>query len=205
MRICIDIKDCVKRGAKDMPAATVTLSDGKSYDVKFTSQKTGFGEKLFFMCPRCGSRRTKLYVCGDELLCSDCYPLPVYRGIKNVTPGGYDYIQYRMHRLANNEEIRIKRMPFCYLEYLKPKYKHYDKWEWALKRLQALENMRNQAIFFQKVWKKEVVRSVLEGTNTFLYACNLYELDKYFYDFEQGYQDFRNRYSVEMIEAIKAK
>lgn len=192
MRRYIDIRDCIELGAKKVPAATVKLENGPEYNVQFASQKTGFGEKTFLVCPVCGSRRTKLYVCNDVLVCRDCYPLPVYSGIKNVTPGGYKYIAHRMHSFAKANGIQIKRFPFIYLEYEKPKYKHFEKWHDAITKLQALENMRNQAVFFRKIYPLEVVNSIFEDKNIYLYVCELYDLDTYFYDWEKGYEEFKN-------------
>ena len=70
MRSYIDVKDCIKLGARSMPAAIAKIN-GKEYNIQFTKQKTGYGEKLFLVCPKCGSRRTKLYLYGDGLLCRE--------------------------------------------------------------------------------------------------------------------------------------
>ena len=74
MRTYIDVRDCIELGARDMPAAIAKIN-GKEYELKFARQKTGYGEKLFIVCPRCGSRRTKLYLFGERLLCRECYPV----------------------------------------------------------------------------------------------------------------------------------
>lgn len=191
MRTYIDIKDCTDMCAELPPAASFMLQDnGRQYDVEFTKQKTGYGEKNFFVCPKCGSRRTKLYLYRTLLLCRKCYPIPIYRSIKNVTPGGYKYIAHKMSVLAQHEGIELKRGPFCYLEYSKPKYKHFEKWHMAITKLQALENMRNQAIFFRKRYPLDVIDSVLKEENVFLYVCNLYDLYEYFYDWEEGSRVF---------------
>lgn len=182
----IDIKDCADKCTGLPTAASLTLDNGRQYDVEFAKQKTGYGEKPFFRCPNCGSRTTKLYLYRNDLLCRKCYPIPIYRSIKNVTTGGYKYIAHKMSVLAKREGIELKRGPFCYLEYSKPRYKHFEKWHMAITKLQALENMRNQAIFFRKRWSLDVINSVLKGENIYLYVCDLYDLDKYFYDWEEG-------------------
>ena len=189
MRSYIDVKDCINLGARSMPAAIAEIN-GKEYNIQFTKQKTGYGEKLFLVCPQCGGRRTKLYLYAEELLCRECYPFPVYRGIKNVTPGGDEYIAHRMVSLARREGIPLK-FPFHYLEYQKPKYKHFDKWHMVIVKLQALENMRNQAIFFKKRYSLDTVNSIFEEKNQYLYVCTLQALDRYFYDWEVGYKGFR--------------
>lgn len=186
MKKFIDIQDCVSRGPREMAAATIRLDNGREYEVRFVGQRTGYGEKKFFICPRCGSRRTKLYLYGNWLLCRSCYPGEFYRTIKNVTPGGDLYIAHLMRSLARKEQIELQRVPFCYLEYRKPKYRHFKKWHTAIVKLQALENMRNQAIFFNKRYPLDVIRGVLKGENALLYVCTLQELDQYFYNWEDG-------------------
>ena len=185
MRSYIDVKDCIKLGARNMTAAIAKIN-GKEYNIQFTKQRTGYGEKLFLVCPKCGSRRTKLYLYGDGLLCRECYPFPVYDSIKNVSIGSYNYISYRMLGLVRRERIPIK-FPFHYLEYEKPKYKQFDKWHMTITKLQALENMRNQAIFFGKKYSRATINSIFEERNLYLYVCDLYDLDLYFYDWDVGF------------------
>lgn len=186
MKKFVDIQDCVSRGPREMTAATIRLDNGREYEVQFAGQRTGYGEKKFFICPRCGSRRTKLYLYGDWLLCRSCYPGEFYRTIKNVTPGGDLYIAHLMRSLARKEQIELQRVPFCYLEYRKPKYRHFKKWHTAIVKLQALENMRGQAIFFNKRYSLDVIKGVLKGENALMYVCTLQELDQYFYNWEDG-------------------
>lgn len=66
MKKFIDIQDCVSRGPREMTAATIRLDNDREYEVQFADQRTGYGEKKFFICPKCGSRRTKLYLYGDR-------------------------------------------------------------------------------------------------------------------------------------------
>lgn len=56
MKKFIDIQDCVSRGAREMTAATIRLDNGRKYEVQFANQRTGYGEKKFLICPKCGSR-----------------------------------------------------------------------------------------------------------------------------------------------------
>lgn len=186
MRKYIDIRDLVALGARTMESAVIHLEGVAEYTVDFTRQKTGYGEKLFLLCPLCGSRREKLYMYRGGLLCRECYPLPVYRSIKNLTMGSGAYIVHRMVSLAKREEIPFKRFPFCYLDYEKPKYRHFEKWHMAVMKLQALENMRNQAIFFKKRYSLDTINSVLEGKNQYLYVLALYDVNRNFYNWDVG-------------------
>ena len=162
------------------------LVNGEGMDIAFEKQRTGFGEKIFFKCPICGSRRTKLYVCQHRLVCRGCITYNPYYSITHTTKNGYENLSYRMRGFAKKHDIDLK-FPFFYMDYPKPKWKHEERWCEILAILQALENMRNQAIFFNKRYKTIVIQSVLQGKNMFLYACELYDLYKYFYDWDEGY------------------
>lgn len=189
----IEIKDCIKLGIdNETNTVDIKVENNIERSIQFSRQKTGFGNKMFFICPICGSRRTQLFLYKGELMCRECYPVPVYRRIKNVTQGSYKYIGYRMKRFAEMNGIIIKRFPFSYLDYEKPKYKHYEKWIDVIIKLQALENMRKQAHIFGVKYKPEVINSVFKGENIYLYVCELYDLEKYSYDWEEGYIKFKN-------------
>lgn len=187
----IDVKDVkeVLKGSEfpgtDQSNAYLSI-DEQPFHVKITYQKTGFGEKPFLCCPKCGSRREKLYLYAERLLCRECLPYSIYRGLTHSTKGGSKYIKYRMQRLAANNRIILKG-PFHYDNYPKPKGKNADEWEMILKKLQALENMRNQAIFLNKRYSDQTMRSVLQGNNALLYELWLYDLDRYFYNWDEGY------------------
>ena len=163
--------------------------EGKEVNAAFEKQRTGFGEKTFFKCPICESRKTKLYLVQDMLVCQGCITYQPYYDITHRTKNGYMSLSYRMEQLAEKYDIDIK-LPFCYMDYPKPKYKHSERWCEILSKLQALENMRNQAIFFNKRYSTKVIQSVLQGKNILLYVCELYDLHKYFYDWDAGYVKF---------------
>jgi len=112
--------------------------DKQPFHVKVRYQKTGFGKKVFLICPKCGHRRTKLYLHGKGLLCRDCLPYSIYSGLTHTTKGGHKYIKYIMQRVASKNGIILKG-PFHYDDYPKPKGKNDDAWEMVLKKLQALE------------------------------------------------------------------
>ena len=56
-----------------------------------------------------------------------------------------------MQKTATSAGISIQ-WPFCYLDYRmdKPKGVRWRRWSMAMKRLQAMEGMRDHAIFFKK-------------------------------------------------------
>lgn len=190
MRKYVDIRDCVSLGAHEMDSANISLGDGKEYPVDFSKQKTGYGEKIFFVCPVCGKRRERLYISGESLLCRECYPDLIYRRIKNVPVGSNSYLVHRMRSLARREGITLKRFPFYYMDYEKPKYKHFEKWHMAITKLQALENMRVQELSLRKRYSLEVINSIFEERNMFLFILDLYDMDRYIYDWEYGYRYF---------------
>lgn len=187
----IDVKNVMEviKGSEypgtDQSNAYLSIDD-QPFHVKITYQKTGFGEKPFLCCPKCGSRRVKLYLYAERLLCRECLPYSIYSGLTHTTKGGHKYIKYRMQRLAAKNEIILKG-PFHYDDYPKPKGKNADEWELILKKLQALENMRNQALSFNKRYSDQTMRSVLQGNNALLYELWLYDLDRYFYNWDEGY------------------
>lgn len=190
----IDVKDVMEvMRESEYPGTdqynTYLSVEGQPFCVKIAYQKTGFGEKSFLCCPECGSRRVKLYLYSGRLLCRDCLPYSIYRGLTHTTKGGYKYIKYRMQRLAANNGIILKG-PFCYYNYPNPKGKNDDAWEMVLKKLQALENMRIQALSFNKRYSEKTIRSVLQEKNVLLYILDLYDIDRYFYNWDKGYIDF---------------
>ncbi|WP_312427106.1 hypothetical protein [Lacrimispora sp.] len=194
MHYFIDVKAVleVMKGSEflraDQPDAYLSIDD-QPFHVKITYQKTGFGEKPFLCCPECGCRRVKLYLFAGMLLCRDCLPYSIYRGLTHTTKGGHKYIKYRMQRLAAKNGIILKG-PFHYANYPKPNGKNDDAWEMVLKKIQALENMRNQALSFNKRYSEKTIRSVLQERNILLYVFDLYDIDRYFYNWDEGYLAF---------------
>lgn len=190
----IDIKDVMEVVKESeypgtSPSNAYLSVEDQPFHVKIQYQKTGFGEKPFLCCPKCGSRRVKLYLHGKVLLCRECLPYSIYSGLTHSTEGGKNYIRYIMERVAMKNGIVLK-VPFYYGNYPKPRGKNEDKWIMTLSKLQALENMRNQAIFLNKRYSRRTIKSVLQEKNIFLYVCELYDIDRYFYNWDKGYIDF---------------
>lgn len=182
MRYYVTIKD-IKSILNIKNAKYVDFScDGKPVHVGLARQKTGFGYKVFIVCPRCGSRRVKLYMYRDKLICRDCYPVRVYKTRQDSTDGGYEEITYRMNRLAARYDIKIVQ-PFVYyqLHNNKPKNMHQRTWERLLRQLQILANMRFQAIIYRKRYSAECIRYVLKNC---LYLYSLYDMEKYLIDWQ---------------------
>ena len=190
----IDVKDVMEviKGSEypgtDQSNAYLSIDD-QPFHVKIKYQKTGFGEKPFLCCPECGSRRVELYLYIGRLLCRKCLPYSIYKGLTHTTKGGHKYIRYLMQRLAAKNKIILKG-PFHYMNYPKPKGKNDDAWEMVLKKLQGLENMRIQALSFNKRYSEKTIRSVLQERNVLLYVLDLYDIDRYFYNWDIGYLEF---------------
>jgi hypothetical protein len=104
----------------------------------------------------------------------------IYKGITYTTRGGTDEIQYRMSRIATAYNIPLK-YPFNYLDVIfeRPKYMRTKKWTEGLYKLQILENMRNQTIFFNERYDAKVIRQIFEKH---LYYHTIAELRNYFFN-----------------------
>lgn len=156
------IKDCIPAGANQ-----IFYKTDKVRTLTISPQKTGFGIRYFLVCPACGRRFQRLYLCGNRLLCRTCGNIPVYRGIQNSTKGGYTEIEYRMERFAGKHDIEFT-YPFDYMNFLLDERVHSRGFRDKLRVLQALENMRFQCIFFRSKYGTRTVRSVLTGRHPLL-------------------------------------
>lgn len=52
--------------------------------IGITSQKTGFGYKRLFICPKCNTRHTRLYLTGKGFICRNCTDVDIYAARKNM-------------------------------------------------------------------------------------------------------------------------
>lgn len=171
----INIKDL-----GDLKADKLSTSTGQAIEID--RQKTGFGYKKFFICPTCGERRADLYIWRNTFRCRSCYPGNVYAGIQNVPHGGYRYIEYMMKQVAKSERQPL-RIPYHFQEWIlspKPKYMRWQKWYDGQKKLQVLENMRFQSIFFKTKYPGFVIDKVLANIDKV--NISMKNLDEYFYD-----------------------
>jgi hypothetical protein len=136
----------IPKKARRKGVVTVTIGE-TPITLYFGKISVGFGERDYFICPKCGRYRSKLAWNGKVFCCMECFPVNVYRGIQQTTRGGSDFITYKMERYAAKHGITIKAYPFIYLEYERPKRKWVENWHKHILILQALESMRGQAIF----------------------------------------------------------
>lgn len=176
MNYYVDIMDFKEYIEAGYDYADVLINESTQTRLNFTKQKTGYGFKHFFICPVCGTRRSKLYQHQDKYICRTCYPHNVYRTIQNVPKGGNKYIGYRMKRYAEAHNIELKRFPFNYAEYEKPINRKGNGWADELTVLQALENMRYQTYSNNKRWSSKTINSVINWNNSLLYLFDLSEI-----------------------------
>lgn len=134
------------------------------HTVTISPQMTGFGTRYFLVCPACGRRVQRLYLCCGRLICRTCGKVPLYRGIQNSTRGGYFEIQYRMDRFAAKHGIKFD-YPFDYMQFLLDKRIRRENFRRKVRILQSLENMRLQCILFRSRYERETIRSVLAGNH----------------------------------------
>ena len=110
--------------------------------------KTGYGYRHYFVCPKCGQRRTMLCEFQGQLLCRSCLPFDIYQWRRNLyDEGGMKLITWHMQKLAKSVGIEKLRHPFHYLDYTfdRPRYMRRSKYEKIIKQLQVLDKMRLSA------------------------------------------------------------
>lgn len=181
----IEIKQFKKLTDVDKQKAVIKWGEYQQ-TLYFSKVKVGYGYKKFFVCPCCGEYKTKLYLDKNQIFkCVNCCSVKPYNGIQNTTKGGDDYIDYKMIRFAIKVGIGKYEYPFDYCQHPCPKGKHKEKWNQNLHILQAMENMRFQSIFFEKVWDVKTIRSVETGNNKYL-SCTLKDLKNQFIPFDRG-------------------
>jgi hypothetical protein len=117
---------------------------GKS--ISLVTKSAGYGSRHFFICPRCGEHRAKLYTYENcVVFCRSCLPLDLYRYRRNMyDEGGTRLISWHLRKLMKTVGVKDIRLPFCYLDYIdaRPRYMRHEKFEKIIKKAQMLENMR---------------------------------------------------------------
>lgn len=176
-----NLKELVKPDAVNV---TFALGEGKR-TVQLAYQKTGYGQKRFFICPYCGKRTEHLYIVGDHLKCRVCSGVKKYEGIQNNTKGGYDEIGYRMQKYAAKHDI-VFAFPFDYTAFIFDPRTSKKKFRDDLNILQALENMRFHALFFKCRYKPSVIKSVLTMQHPLMQQVTLKELKDNIYNWNTG-------------------
>lgn len=127
----------------------------KIQEIFISKQKTGFGERKFFVCPECGERRTKIYCYenGEKFKCRSCLGKNIYSERCNLYDGGGTaLIEYKFFNLISELDLsktsKKRHIPFDsrYYGACKPKHMRYEKFELILKQLTALSAMRDTTI-----------------------------------------------------------
>lgn len=142
--------------------------------IYITKQKTGYGEKSFFICPKCGKRRTEIFLSNlavrNDLAfeCRSCIDNNPYEKRCNLYDGGgTDLIEYKFFKLLDkidsNKSLTNKHIPFDFIFYwnCRPKYMRYEKFEFILKQLTALEGMRMTNILQGKSYTPKEISRIL--------------------------------------------
>lgn len=182
----IDVRDLKGKIKPDAQLVTLGIGERKQ-KVLLVYQKTGYGQKRFFLCPSCEKRVEHLYVTSKGILkCRKCSGIR-YKGIQDTTKGSYDEIAYRMKRYANKHNIDFD-FPFSYLAFANDKRCNKQKFRQYLTVLQALENMRFQALFYKTRYTSKLLHQVISGKHPLLYLLTLSDLRKWLYDWHTGKQ-----------------
>ncbi len=168
---------------------SVTFSYGNvNQKVEVINIHAGVASRWLFFCPECGERVNRLYLLKDGLKCRNCIKemgVNLYAGIQHTTRGGDTELAYRMERYAAMKGIKFE-YPFDYMDFLLDDRNRKKSFRNAVKVLQAMENMRNQAIFFGSRFDAAVIKQVTTGKHPLLQKCTLADLRNRFYDWYSG-------------------
>jgi ribosomal protein L37AE/L43A len=178
----------LKGHIKDDAESVKVKTGDKVQVIQFGYQKTGYGQKRFFICPDCSKRVEKLYCTKFSVWkCQRCSGANPYGGIQNNTKGGYDEIGYRMKKYAEKKGIQFE-FPFNYFDFTFDSRMKRAKFRQYVKVLQALENMRFHSMFFKVTYKPGIIRQVMSGKHPIMQNVTLYDLKNNVYDWSTGTQ-----------------
>lgn len=182
----ITVKQIKERCRPGAVAVTIGGNDSrKEQTIDLHRERSGCCDRLFFLCPSCGKKSVVLYLSGKGWTCRTCCPVSPYEGIQNKTKGGADEIGYRMKRYANLKGISFD-YPFSYTAFALDDRTQQEAFRNSLKVLQALENMRSQALFFGSRYKVTEIRQVTTLKHPLMKTCTLEDLIDNFYDWHTG-------------------
>ena len=146
MRDRLTIRILEIRDLQPEDTQAVTIKGG--YPLKIIYQKTGFGYRRYFRCPRCDCKCAKiLQVKGYEaqLYCPKCFPLDRYRHRRNLYDnGGSSLIVWWMCKIAEKHGIPFTKTPFNLIDYLNkcPPGMRWRKYYAVLEKLHRMEVLR---------------------------------------------------------------
>lgn len=195
------IKDKCRPGAV---AVTIGGNDSrKEQTIDLHRERSGCCDRLFFLCPSCGKKSVVLYLSGKGWTCRTCCPVSPYEGIQNKTKGGADEIGYRMKRYANLKGISFD-YPFSYTAFALDDRTRQEGFRNSLKVLQALENMRTQALFFGNRYTVKDFRQVTTLKHPLMKTCSCSDLQQYLYDWHTGkvIQMDRNTIQASLVKTM---
>ena len=175
-------KKNIKPGAKSV---TVPAANGRKQTIDLVQISAGVASRWLFICPECGKRVNRLYVIRQGWMCAKCAGINPYAGVQTTTRGGADELLYRMQRFAFQKGISFD-FPFDYIRFVKDSRVKKQSFRDALKVLQSLENMRTQALFFNKRYNAGLIRQVITLKHPLLKTCTLEDLRCEFYDWQTG-------------------
>lgn len=146
----------------------------KIQEIFISKQKTGFGERKFFVCPECGERRTKIYCYEnrEKFKCRSCLGKNIYSERCNLYDGGGTaLIEYKFFNLISELDLsktsKKRHIPFDsrYYGLCKPKYMRYEMFELILKQLTALSAMRDTVILQKCSYSTQYINGLLNSNS----------------------------------------
>lgn len=182
----IDVNQLKGHIKADAKSVTIRIKD-RSQVFCLAYQKTGYGQKRFFVCPYCSKRVQRLYQAeSSDWKCRKCSGVNPYHGIQNNTKGGCDEIGYRMRRIAEKNDISFTH-PFDYLNFVFDARLKRKKFRNCIKVLQAMENMRFHSLFYGVTYESKIIRAVTTGKHILL-RNTMSDLKNNIYDWNTGQQ-----------------
>jgi len=175
----IEMKNIRKAIKNEMNAFRFTL-DEREYRIELSWQKTGYGKRCFLVCPFCGDRYIRLYIDNGRIKCYKCAEIKQYYPIQYTTKGGHSELEYRMQKYGMKNDIKVA-FPFDYRLFINDKRINRESFKKKLLILQALENMRFQAIMFNITYKAKTINDVVKNNHPLLAEHSLMELKDYLY------------------------
>ncbi|WP_303006822.1 hypothetical protein [Romboutsia ilealis] len=146
----------------------------KIQEIFISKQKTGFGERKFFVCPECGERRTKIYCYEnrEKFKCRSCLGKNIYSERCNLYDGGGTaLIEYKFFNLISELDLsktsKKRHIPFDsrYYGACKPKHMRYEKFDLILKQLTALSAMRDTVILQKCSYSTQYINGLLNSNS----------------------------------------